>query len=110
MQPTQNHLIIGLLSIVPIQHKYRKILNRGELYAYRHYLNSGGTKYLKLYQLKQQLDKFKTARNTNLPIHDMDLKRWSLQIACTIPLSKDEFAASKSFIYNFKKNICHCLT
>ena len=87
-----------------IQHAYRKILHRGEIYAYRNYLETGGTKYFKIHQLKKQMfEKLKNARNTNLPIHDMDLKRWALEIARSLGLSRDEFLASDLFIYNFKK-------
>jgi hypothetical protein len=58
----------------------------------------------KIYQVKKQLfERLRSARERNLPIHDIDLKRWSLELASDNSLTKEEFVASDTFIYNFKK-------
>jgi hypothetical protein len=87
-----------------VQHDHRLLANKNTIYRYRKYINNGGTKYMKIFELKEKLfEKLKIARESILPIHDIDLKRWALEIANDIGLSRQEFNASDTFIDSFKQ-------
>jgi hypothetical protein len=65
--------------------------------------NNGGTNYQKWFQVSEKLfNKLKSAREKYLPIHDIDLNRWALEIGIEVGLSRDEFKASDSWIFQFK--------
>ncbi len=75
-----------------------------EIWRYKNYINSGGTNYQKWFQVSEKLfNKLKIAREKYLPVHDNDLKRWALELGSEVGLSRDEFKASDSWIFQFKK-------
>jgi signal transduction protein with GAF and PtsI domain len=87
-----------------IRHRYKLLTQEKEIYRFRDYINNGGTHYQKVFQVKEKLyERFKSARDEFLPVHDLDLKRWTLEIAGELGLTRDQFTASDKFIYNFKK-------
>jgi len=87
-----------------IKNRFRKLNNEKEIYRMRKYIENGGTNFHKWFNVSTNLfEKFKTLREQLLPVHDEDLKRWALEFARDEGLSFDEFQASDSWIFNFKR-------
>ncbi|CAF1151388.1 unnamed protein product [Rotaria sordida] len=73
-----------------------------QLARFREYVQNDGNRRQKLSRLEQfVLEKFKRARDTNLPVHDPDIRRWSLTQAAIEGI--DNFVASDKWLSNFKR-------
>ncbi|CAF1486908.1 unnamed protein product, partial [Didymodactylos carnosus] len=84
-----------------------KVKNRSYIERFRKYLESSGTKKQKLYQINQYTyNKFKKARSEFHFVHDIHLKRWTLQKAREI--NDRTFEASDSWILHFKRRHALC--
>ncbi|CAF2135645.1 unnamed protein product [Rotaria magnacalcarata] len=65
------------------------------------YIENGGTKKQKIDDVDIfAYDQFENARHQLLPVHDIDLRRWSLKKACELNLR--DFEASHTWLLNFK--------
>ncbi len=74
------------------------------MYNYIEYVKNGGKRRQKLKNVSERLyEKFQNARKNLLPVHDIDLKRWALEIAKEENLNSNQFKASDSWIAIFKR-------
>ena len=84
-----------------VQHRFRRVSHRRYLARFRNYVERRGTKKQKVDDIETFVyERFEAARESCLPVHDLDLKRWALQSAQEQTLL--EFAASKHWITTFK--------
>ncbi|CAF3873098.1 unnamed protein product [Rotaria sp. Silwood1] len=84
-----------------VQHRYRSIPNQGYICRFRKYLTQQGTKRQKTQNVDEIVyKKFLNAREQYLPIHDIDIQRWSLQAAKEMQLN--DFQASEYWLRSFK--------
>ena len=84
-----------------VQHRFKRIRHIQYLGRFRKYLEDHGTKKQKIDDIDTFVfERFESARENCLPIHDIDLKRWALQRAQQQSLL--EFAASRHWITTFK--------
>ena len=73
-----------------------------QLKRFREYVTNNGNHRQKLKCVEHSvLDRFRSARNNNLPVHDLDVKRWPLSQAKIENI--DGFKASDHWLFNFKK-------
>lgn len=85
-----------------ITHHFRRIKDFSYIKRFREYIAKSGSKIDKLLRLKEKVfEYFQTARNMHLPVHDINLKRWALQIANEISL--EDFCASPFWLVHFKR-------
>lgn len=84
-----------------VQHRFRRVSHRRYLTRFRNYVERQGTKKQKVDDIETFVyERFEAARESCLPVHDLDLKRWALQRAQEQSLH--EFSASKHWITTFK--------
>jgi hypothetical protein len=84
-----------------LQHRFKRVSHIRYLARFRKYIENHGTKKQKLDDIETSVyEKFEAARESCLPVHDLDLKRWALQRAQAQSLH--EFSASKHWITAFK--------
>jgi hypothetical protein len=87
-----------------IKSKYKLLTDEKEIWRYQKYIENGGNNFQKWFEVSEKVfNKFKNAREKYLPIHDIDLKRWALEVGREVGLSRDEFKASDSWILYFKR-------
>nr|XP_012152456.1 PREDICTED: LOW QUALITY PROTEIN: uncharacterized protein LOC105664100 [Megachile rotundata] len=68
------------LSFKSVQARFKKVKSRAQLYRWEQQISSGGSRLDKLRDIGNVvLEKFVLARNRNVIVHDIDLKRWALQ-------------------------------
>ena len=94
-------------SFKSVKHRFRRVTDFRYLSRFRLYIEKGGTRKNKLENINNYVyDKFEQARESLLPVHDIDLHRWSLQQAAQESLH--DFVASEKWLFNFKvqHNIC----
>ena len=90
-----------------VQNKFKRITHQYYMARFRDYVEQGGTKKEKIDLLNDYVYKnFEHARDLLCPVHDLDLKRWTIRKARMI--SFHDFVASDHWILNFKHkhNIC----
>ena len=84
-----------------VQHRYKKVTCKKDLYRWESQVSNGGTKHEKLQFIsKNTYEEFLKARKENKIVHDIDLKRWALKYAACV--FHDTFRASKNWLANFK--------
>jgi hypothetical protein len=84
-----------------VQKNFRFVKHPIYITRFKEYIDKMGTNREKLFKVQTQTyDMFKNARINLLPVHDIDIKRWSLKIAKTLNLNN--FKASNSWINKFK--------
>jgi hypothetical protein len=84
-----------------IHHRFRSLPNQGYVARFRHYLEHGGTKRQKIYDIDHEVfKKFESARERCLPVHEIDIQRWSLKLARELKL--EDFHASRHWLFNWK--------
>jgi hypothetical protein len=84
-----------------VKHNFQRIPHQTYIARFRHYLERHGTKKQKLDQIDDYVfDMFDRARESSLPVHDIDLRRWALKKA--MDESLHNFVASSYWLYNFK--------
>jgi len=65
-----------------VQHRFRRVPRRQYLGRFRKYVESHGTKKQKVDDIETFVyERFEAARESCLPLHDLDLKHWALQRA-----------------------------
>jgi hypothetical protein len=65
-----------------VQHRFRRVPHRQYLGRFRKYVESHGTKKQKVDDIETFVyERFEAARESCLPLHDLDLKHWALQRA-----------------------------
>jgi hypothetical protein len=90
-----------------VQHRFKRVRDLSYIRRFRAYIEKGGTRLQKLESVNNYVyHKFEQARQSYLPVHDLDLRRWSLEKARQ-ELFHD-FVASQKWLFNFKiqHNIC----
>lgn len=66
-------------------------------------VKEGGTRNTKLLEIsKYVMQQFQNAHLKSIPIHDIDIKRWTLHARNEIKLPRKFFTALSKWIYNFK--------
>ncbi|CAM4778789.1 unnamed protein product [Rotaria magnacalcarata] len=84
-----------------VKHIFRRIPNSHCLSRFRKYVENGGTKKQKVDDVDIFVyDQFENARHQLLPVHDIDLRRWSLKKARELNLH--DFEASNTWLLGFK--------
>jgi hypothetical protein len=90
------------IAFTTVQHVFRRVTHPMQLKRFREYVANNGNRRQKLEHVEHfVLDRFRSARNNNLPVHDLDVKRWALSKAKTENI--DGFKASSYWLLNFKK-------
>ena len=84
------------------QHRFKSVPHRQYIARFRHYIEQNGTKREKTQGIDDfDYDKFEEARDSVLPVHDRDLKRWGIQKAAEDPDLM--FEASEHWLRVFKQ-------
>ncbi|CAF3953312.1 unnamed protein product, partial [Rotaria sp. Silwood1] len=90
------------IAFTTVQHAFPRVTYPMQLARFREYVQNDGNRRQKLSRLEQfVLEKFKRARDTNLPVHDPDIRRWSLTQAAIEGI--DNFVASNKWLSKFKR-------
>ncbi|CAK9832724.1 hypothetical protein ANTRET_LOCUS9511 [Anthophora retusa] len=90
------------LSFKSIQSKFRKLKSRVQLYRWEEQIKSGGSRIDKLNSIANiTLEKLVLARNRNMIVHNIDLRRWALQEKQKLNL--EGFQASHMWLWKFKR-------
>lgn len=90
------------VAFTTVQHAFRRVTHPMQLKRFREYVANNGNRRQKLERVEHfVLDRFRSARNNNLPVHDLDVRRWALSQAKIENI--DGFKASDHWLYNFKK-------
>ncbi|CAF1573101.1 unnamed protein product [Rotaria sp. Silwood1] len=90
------------VAFTTVQHAFRRVTHPMQLKRFREYVANNGNRRQKLERVEHfELDRFRYARNNNLPVHDLDVKRWALSQAKIENI--DDFKASDYWLLNFKK-------
>ncbi|KAF4528717.1 hypothetical protein B566_EDAN016281 [Ephemera danica] len=85
-----------------VQNQFREVKYANDYERFKRDVEAGGTRNEKLVQVYHRtFEKFLEAKLQKLIIHDIDLKRWSLQVAKHINLHG--FKASTGWLHGFKK-------
>ncbi|CAF1540353.1 unnamed protein product [Adineta ricciae] len=85
-----------------IHNRFKSLLSQSYVSLFRNYLQKEGTKQQKCREIDKLIyDKFVSARDQALPIHNLDLQRWALKFAKEMKL--DNFHASHGWLSNFKR-------
>jgi len=86
-----------------VKHRYRKVTKKELLYKWEAQIAEGGTRNEKLLEVsKYVLNKFQSALDKSVPIHDLDINRWALKARYDCKLSPHLFMSSSKWIHNFK--------
>jgi DNA-binding ferritin-like protein (Dps family) len=84
-----------------VKHNFRRIPYQTYLSRFRRYLEKHGTKKQTLDKIDDHVfDMFERAREKALPVHDVDLRRWTRKQAMNESLYN--FVASNQWLYTFK--------
>ena len=84
-----------------VKHSFQRIPHQTYIARFRHYLEKHGTKKQKLHKIDDYVsDMFDRARESALPVHDIDLRRWALKKA--MDESLHNCVASSYWLYTFK--------
>ncbi len=85
-----------------IHHSFPRVTHPMQLKRFREYVAKNGNRRQKLNRVEAfVLDKFRSARDDYLPVHDVDIQRWALSQAKLEDI--DDFTASQHWLFNFKK-------
>lgn len=85
-----------------VQNRFKNIPSERELFRWKKYVEKQGTKKQKMSEINDFVkNKFIEARNNCLPVHDNDLKKWSIEKSSSLNFS---FKASNKWVLNFKRN------
>lgn len=88
-------------AIANIYPKYR----RDKLEHYRQIVQQGRPIVSKIKMLNQGvLSRIAEARRAGRPVHGNNIRRWGLELADQLSLSRDYFSASPTWLYKLKKN------
>jgi hypothetical protein len=90
-----------------VQRRFPRVTYQQYILRFHHYLEAHGTKKQKIEKVEEYVfDKFENAREQQLPVYDLDLKRWTLMNAREHSLNN--FTVLHGWIDNFKHrhNIC----
>ena len=86
-----------------VQHRFKAVPYREYISRFRHYLATNAIKTQNLDTIDAFVyDCFEKARQKRLPVHDIDLTRWTLRKAKEISLN--DFLASEHWLRSFKYN------
>jgi hypothetical protein len=95
------------ISFTTVQHAYPRVTHRMQLKRFREYVASNGNQRQKLKRIANIVfERFRHAREKNLPVHDVDIQRWALHEAKKEDMC--EFTASHHWLFNFKKRYSIC--
>jgi hypothetical protein len=90
-----------------VKHQFQRIPYQYYMARFRKYIEQQGTKKQKVNSVDDFVyNRFECARDLLYPVHDIDLKRWAHQQARAI--SFNEFAASDTWLLNFKRKYDIC--
>ncbi|CAF3780597.1 unnamed protein product [Rotaria sp. Silwood1] len=90
------------VAFITVQHAFRRVRDPMQLKRFREYVANNENHRQKLKHVEHfVLDRFRSACNNNLPVHDLDVKRWALSQAKIENI--DDFKASDYWLLNFKK-------
>ncbi|CAF1124292.1 unnamed protein product [Didymodactylos carnosus] len=90
------------IAFTTVQREFPRVKYPMQLARFRADVENDGNRRQKLSRLELSvLEKFKQARDTNLPVHDTDIRRWSLTQAAVEGI--DNFLASDKWLSNFKR-------
>lgn len=93
----------GNRQLSSVKSKFKKVSSVRQLRRWAHNINQGGTYKEKLTKIAQYtLNNFMDALNKNLPIHDMDIRRWALRAREITEMPADRFKASDTWVREFK--------
>lgn len=84
-----------------VQKKFRRVKNVAILYEWKKQLENGGShndKYLKIWEFV--LDQFRLAKETQIIVHDDNLRNWA--VAKARELGLESFTASTGWLAKFK--------
>lgn len=90
-----------------VKRRFKRVTYSTYISRFRAYIEKGGTRTQKWENVNNYVyHKFEQARESYLPVHDLDLRRWGLEKAKQ-ELFHD-FIASEKWLFNFKTqhNIC----
>jgi hypothetical protein len=90
-----------------VKHRFQTLPNQNYVSRFKKYLENNGTRRQKLQEIdKCVYQKLFEAREQYLPVHDIDLRRWAVNISREVGFN--DFQASEFWIHNFKTrhNIC----
>ncbi|CAF3944540.1 unnamed protein product, partial [Rotaria sp. Silwood1] len=100
------------IAFTTVQHAFPRVTYPMQLARFREYVQNDGNRRQNYRYLQLQLELmtidgcldrelFKRARDTNLPVHDPDIRRWSLTQAAIEGI--DNFVASNKWLSKFKR-------
>ena len=90
-------------SLESVQNKFKIVKSDRQLRRWAHQINQGGTYREKIARIcEYTLDNFKAAIESNLIIHDNDLRRWALKAQKIIEHEDFRLKASKHWVLKFK--------
>ena len=89
------------LGLKCVQSKFKRVTSEKQLRNWAEQTKSGGTRTDKLHRItKFTLEQFSNAVQTNLMVHDNDLRRWAIQASMQENL--ESFKASRYWLWTFK--------
>jgi Tc5 transposase DNA-binding domain len=89
-------------SFKAVQHAFPRVTHKMQLQRFREYVTNNGNRRQKLERMEKfVLARFQSARENNLPVHDIDVQRWALSQARME--NTNDFTASHHWLLNFKK-------
>ncbi|CAF3657697.1 unnamed protein product [Rotaria socialis] len=90
------------IAFATVQHAFRRVTHPMQLKRFREYVANNGNCWQKLERVEHfVLDRFRSACDNNVPVRDLDVKRWALFQAKIENI--DGFKASDYWLLNFKK-------
>ncbi len=90
------------VAFTTVQHEFPRVKYPMQLARFREYVQNDGNRRQELSRLELSvLENFKQARDANLPVHETDIRRWSLTQAAVEGI--DNFLASDKWLSNFKR-------
>lgn len=90
-------------SLDSVQKRFRKVTSDRQLRRWAHQINQGGTYREKIARIcDYTLENFKAAIESNLIVHDNDLRRWALQGQKLLGHIDIRFRASETWVKKFK--------
>lgn len=90
-------------SLDSVQRRFKKVKSDRQLRRWAHQINQGGTYREKIARIcDYTLENFKAAIESNLIIHDNDLRRWALQGQKLLGNVDIRFRASSTWVKKFK--------
>ncbi|XP_071042558.1 uncharacterized protein [Parasteatoda tepidariorum] len=94
-----------LASNVIVDKSWHLLIQKPIMTNWEAQIENNGTRFEKLLKISTSvLDKFKSALDSSIVIHDVNIKKWALKARDEEHLSPHLFTASSNWLHNFKKS------